>query len=88
MHQIVEGTCKLPEALVKERGSPWPNDYIKINLEKKITYHIKVDEIACNVQDHNDFQSQKVTVKGKYVSSGQPFKIVGDANKLISCKHI
>ena len=79
MHRIVEGTYKLPQAFVKERSSTWPNDTRKFNLKEKVTFHIQVDEIAYAAEDHEDFQNQKVTVRGKYVSSGQPFEITGDA---------
>ena len=79
MHRIVEGTSKLPQGFVKERVSTWPNDSTKINLKEKVTFHIKVYEIAYAAENHDDFQSQKVTVRGKYVSSGRPFEIHGDA---------
>ena len=79
MHRIVGGTYKLPKAFAKKRDSPWPNDDTTIFLREKVTFHIKVDEIVYSAKDHNDFQSQKVTVKGKYVSSGEPFQIEGDA---------
>ena len=79
MHRIVEGTYKLPQAFTKERDSPWPDDDTKINLKEKVTFHIKVDEIVYAAEDQDNFQSQSVTVKGKYVSSGEPFQIQGDA---------
>ena len=78
MHRIVEGTSKLPQGFVKERVSTWP-DHAIINLKEKVTFHVKVDEIAYAADNHDDFQSQKVTVRGKYVSSGKPFEIHGDA---------
>ena len=78
MHHIVEGTSKLPQAFVKERVSTWP-DHAKINLKEKVTFHVRVDEIAYAAENHDDFQSQKVTVRGKYVSTGRPFEIHGDA---------
>ena len=79
MHRIVEGTYKLPQAFVKERKSPWPEDPRKFNLKEKVTFHISVDEIAYAAEDHENFQNQKVVVRGKYVSSGRPFEITGDA---------
>ena len=79
MHCIADGMHRLPEAFVTKRKSPWPGNDDKIDLEKKTTYHVKVDEIVYTAEDENDFQSQKVTVKGKYASSGQPFQIEGNA---------
>ena len=79
MHRIEGGMLKLPEAFVEERISPWPNDPRKINLEEKITYHVKVDEIEYTAEHPCSFQNLKVKVKGKYVSSLQPFEIEGDA---------
>ena len=79
MHRIVEGTYKLPQAFAKKRKSPWPSDNTIIHLREKVTFHVKVDEIVYAAEDPDDFQSQKVTVKGKYVSSGEPFQIEGDA---------
>ena len=78
MHCIEDGMHKLPEAFIKERESPWP-DHTKINLDEKITYHVKVDEIIYTATNPHDFQNLKVKVKGKYVSSAQPFEIEGDA---------
>ena len=79
MHCIADGMHRLPEAFITKRKSPWPDDDDIINLEKKTTYHVKVDEIVYTAENQDDFQSLKVTVKGKYTSSGQPFKIEGDA---------
>ena len=79
MHRIEGGTYLLPKAFAQERKSPWPHDDTIINLKEKITFHIKVDEIAYTAEDPQDFQNLKVKVKGKYVSSDQPFEIQGDA---------
>ena len=79
MHCIVDRMDKLPKAFIKEKLSPWPNTDTKIKLEEKVTFHVKVEEIAYTAENHHDFQMQKVTVKGKYVGSGQSFEIDGDA---------
>lgn len=78
MHQIEGGTALLPESFVKQRTiSNWKSG--SIHLEEKITFNVTVDEIKYEAFDHDDLQTQTVTVKGYHTSSGQSFEAHGDA---------
>lgn len=78
MHRIEGGMSMLTESFIKERSLPhWKIG--SIHLQEMITYNSTVNEIRYGADDHDDPDTQTVTVKGYYTSSGQPFKINGDA---------
>ena len=78
MHQIDGGMSMLTESFIEKRSLPhWKIG--SIHLQEKITYNSTVNEIEYVVDDHDDPNTQTVTVKGYYTSSGQPFKVNGDA---------
>ena len=78
MHRIDGGMSMLTESFVKERSLPqWKIG--SIHLQEMITFNSTVNEIRYGADDHDDPDTQTVTVKGYYTSSGQPFKVDGDA---------
>ena len=78
MHRIDGGMSILTESFIEKRSLPhWKIG--SIHLQEKITYNSTVNEIEYVVDDHDDPNTQTVTVKGYYTSSGQPFKVNGDA---------
>ena len=91
MHQIEGGTAMLPEAFIKQRKIPnWKSG--SIHLGEKIMFNITVDEIEYEATDHNNLQTQSVTVKGYHTNSGQPIEVHGDAviitTQLLAIRHI
>ena len=78
MHHIEGGFSMLPEAFIKQRKLPnWESSLI--HLGEKITFDSAVEEIEYEALDHDDLQTQTVTVKGYHTNSGQPFEVHGDA---------
>ena len=78
MHHIKGGTAMLPEAFVKQRKLPnWKPG--SIHLEEKIMFDVTVDEIEYGAIDHDDLNTQTVTIKGHRTNSRQPFEVHGDA---------
>ena len=78
MHQIEGGTAMLTEVFIKQRKIPnWKSG--SIHLGEKIMFNVTMDEIEYEATDHNNLQTQSVTVKGYHTNSGQPIEVHGDA---------
>ena len=75
MHRIDRGTSMLPEAFAKQNPS-WGKS---VEIQKKITFNITVNEVIYEATNHKDPSAWKVTVKSYYTSSGRPFEVEGDA---------
>ena len=78
MHRLEGGMSMLTESFIAKRALPdWENR--TIHLQEKITFNSTVNEIWYGADDHDDPDTQTVTVKGYYTSSERPFKVRGDA---------
>ena len=76
MHQIEGSTAMLTEAFIKQRQiANWKSG--SIHLGEKIMFNVTVDEIEYEATDHNNLQTQSVTVKGYHTNSGQPIEVHG-----------
>ena len=68
----------LTEAFIKQRKYVTGN-LVQSTWEKRIMFNITVDEIEYETTDHNNLQTQSVTVKRYHTDSGQPIEVHGDA---------